>query len=136
MPLIDAERNFYQVDAAKARELQAALEYQQTVQDAFGEVSDALSARQYYREVLQAQETQTKALRGASERVLKRYQVGYSSYFEVIDADQSLFTAELQRIQAYRNSLTAVVQLYKALGGGWQAAALEPAAAGTEPAKP
>jgi len=45
--------------------------------------------------------------------------VGYSSYFEVIDADNQLFTAELQLTQARRNGLVATVQLYKALGGGW-----------------
>ena len=62
--------------------------------------------------------------------VAKRYAAGYSSYFEVIDADRTLFDAELARVQAYRNTMTSLVQLYKALGGGWQVAAAEaPAAA-------
>ena len=63
-----------------------------------------------------------KSLREASARVLRRYEIGYSSYFEVIDADTNLYTAELQLVQAYRNSLVSLVQLYKALGGGWDRA--------------
>ena len=68
---------------------------------------------------LRAQEQQVKALQKASARILRRYGVGYSSYFEVIDADSSLYAARLLLVQARRNSLVNVVQLYKALGGGW-----------------
>ena len=121
-PLINAERSRYQVDAARARTEQALLQYQNAVTNAFREVSDALEARREFAEQLREQERQVQALRDASARVLRRYEVGYSSYFEVIDADSSLFTAELQMVQAYRNNLVAVVQFYKALGGGWQAA--------------
>jgi multidrug efflux system outer membrane protein len=74
---------------------------------------------------MRAQEDQVAALRSAGERVLKRYNIGFSSYFEVIDADTALFTAELQLAQAYQNTLISLVQLYKALGGGWQSAADE-----------
>jgi outer membrane protein, multidrug efflux system len=118
-PLLDANRNGYQVDAARAREQQALLRYQQAVQQAFREVSDALAARRGFGEFQRAQEQQVQALRDASQRVLKRYETGFSSYFEVVDADRDLFTAELQLVQAYRNSQVSVVQLYKALGGGW-----------------
>ena len=123
-PVIDANRNVYQVDIYTAREQQVMLQYQQTVAQAFREVSDALAARQGYRESLQAQDEQIAALRAVSERVLKRNAAGYSSYFEVIDAEKTLFDAELQRVQVYRNTLTSMVQLYKALGGGWQAPAV------------
>ena len=125
-PILNAQRNGYQVDAAQAREQQALLQYQQAVQQAFREVSDALAARRGYVDLQHAQETQVKALREASRRVLRRYEVGFSSYFEVIDADSSLFSAELQLIQAYRNRLVAQVQLYKALGGGWQTEGTRP----------
>jgi multidrug efflux system outer membrane protein len=118
-PIIDPTRNFYQVEAYSAREKEAILAYQQAVVQAFREVSDALAARQGYTEFLSAQEDQVRALREASQRVLKRYGAGFSSYFEVIDADGALFTAELQLAQAYQNSLVSFVQLYKALGGGW-----------------
>lgn len=118
-PILDSQRNGYQVDAAKAREQQALLQYQSAVAQAFREVSDTLVASQSYNEFLHAQEQQVKSLQEANEHVLRRYQIGYSSYFEVIDASNSLYAAELQRVQAWRNSLVAVVQLYKALGGGW-----------------
>jgi multidrug efflux system outer membrane protein len=128
-PIIDANRNIYQVQAFTAREKQAILQYQQTVAQAFREVADALAARQGFAESLRAQDAQVAALREANEKVLKRYAIGFSSYFEVIDADSALFTAELLRLQVYRNTLTSLVQLYKALGGGWQTASVEPAPA-------
>ena len=118
-PLINAQRNRHQVEAAEARAEQALLQYQSAVAQAFREVSDALVARQRYAEQLRAQQQQVTALQSASTRVLRRYQVGYSSYFEVIDADSSLYAAQLLLVQARRNSLVTVVQLYKALGGGW-----------------
>ena len=133
-PIIDPNRNIYQVEAFTAREKAAILQYQQTVAQAFREVSDALAARQGFSESLRAQDEQVAALREANQRVLKRYAVGYSSYFEVIDADSALFIAELLRVQVYRNMLTSLVQLYKALGGGWQTAAENPPPAAVAPA--
>ncbi|BBJ00360.1 RND transporter [Ferrigenium kumadai] len=118
-PILDSQRNGYQVDAAKAREQQALLQYQSAVAQAFREVSDALVAWQSYNQFLRDQEQQVKSLQEANSHVLRRYEIGYSSYFEVIDASNSLYAAELQRVQAYRNSLVSLVQLYKALGGGW-----------------
>lgn len=115
-PIIDANRNAYQVDIYTARENQALLQYQQTVQQAFREVSDALAAREGYSESLRAQDEQIAALRAVGERVLKRYNVGYSSYFEVIDADRALFDAESLRVQAYRNTLISLVQLLQGSG--------------------
>lgn len=124
-PILDAKRNGYAVDAARAREDQAILQYQSAVAQAFREVSDALAARRGYTEFLAAQDQQVKALRDAHSRVLERYNIGYASYFEVIDIDTSLFAAELQWAQTYRNNLVAAVQLYQALGGGWDVMALE-----------
>jgi len=121
-PIIDADKNRYQVDAAQARTEQALLQYQSTVAQAFREVSDALVAKQRFDEQLKQQELQVKALEDASARVLRRYQVGFSSYFEVIDADNSLYAAQLLLVLARRNSLVTVVQLYKSLGGGWEVA--------------
>mgnify|MGYP006271517653 CR=1 FL=1 len=122
-PIIDVNRNVYQVDIYSAREKQVMLQYEQTVAQAFREVADALAAREGNLEALSVQDQQVAALRAAREQVLKRYAVGYSSYFEVIDADNALFVAELARVTVYRNTLSALVQLYKALGGGWQVAA-------------
>ena len=124
-PIIDVNRNIYQVKAYTAREEQVMLQYQQTVAQAFREVSDALAARKGFADALLAQDEQVAALRAVREQVLKRYNIGFSSYFEVIDADSALFLAELARVQVYRNTLTSLVQLYKALGGGWQVAAAD-----------
>jgi len=118
--LINSAVNYHQVDVFSARQQQTQLQYQKTVQQALQEVADALAARQGYNDFLRNQEIEVVALRTARERVLQRYAAGYSSYFEVISADQDLYNAELQRAQVYRNALTAGVQLYKALGGGWQ----------------
>ena len=64
---------------------------------------------------------QVDAQRRANTIALARYRVGYASYFNVIDADRDLFTAELSLSAARLNTLLSVVQLYRALGGGWQA---------------
>jgi len=122
-PILDAQRNGYRVDAAQARRDQATLQYQSAVVSAFRDVADALAARRAAADALTEQTRQVRSLEAASQRVLKRYGIGFSSYFEVIDADSNLFTAELLLVQAYRNAQVAVVQLYKALGGGWQEAA-------------
>lgn len=119
-PLLDAQRNEYQVEAADAQKQQALLQYQKSVQTAFQEVSDALIARQKYAEFQTAQQAQVDAQRKANTIALARYRVGYSSYFDVINADRDLFTAELSLSAAHLNTLLSVVQLYRALGGGWQ----------------
>jgi len=115
-PLFEANRNGYRVDAAQARADQAVVQYEQAVAQAFREVSDALIARRDYADSQIAQERQAQALRDTSRRVHRRYEAGVSSYFEVVDADRDLFTAELQLVQSYRNHMVALVQLYKALG--------------------
>jgi multidrug efflux system outer membrane protein len=123
-PLLNSQRNLYQLDLADAQKRQALLQYQKSVQTAFQEVSDALIARQQDADVQAAQEAQVDAQRRANTIALARYRVGYASYFNVIDADRDLFTAELSLSAARLNTQLSVVQLYRALGGGWQ---VEPA---------
>jgi len=119
-PLLSPQRNLYQLELADAQKREALLRYQKSVQTAFQEVSDALIARQQDAEVQAAQEAQVDAQRRANTIALARYRVGYASYFNVIDADRDLFTAELSLSAARLNTLLSVVQLYRALGGGWQ----------------
>jgi multidrug efflux system outer membrane protein len=83
-------------------------------------VSDALIARQKYADFQVAQQAQVDAQRKANTIALARYRVGYSSYFDVINADRDLFTAELSLSGAHLNTLLSLVQLYRAVGGGWQ----------------
>src|SRR5258706_557679 len=119
-PLLSSQRNLYQLDLADAQKRQALLQYQQSIQTAFREVSDALIARQKYAEFQVAQQAQVDAQRKANTIALARYRVGYSSYFDVINADRDLFTAELSLSAAHLNTLLSLVQLYRAVGGGWQ----------------
>ena len=120
-PLLDSQRGIYQVELANARKREALFQYQKAVQTAFQESADALIAYGKFGEFQREQSTQVAALRRAEAIALARYRVGYASYFDVINADRDLFTAELSLSQAYANSLTALVRLYQVLGGGWQA---------------
>jgi multidrug efflux system outer membrane protein len=119
-PLLSSQRNLYEVELANAQKRQALLQYQQSIQTAFREVSDALIARQKYAEFRVAQQSQVDAQRKANTIALARYRVGYSSYFDVINADRDLFNAELSLSAAHLNTLLSLVQLYRAVGGGWQ----------------
>jgi multidrug efflux system outer membrane protein len=119
-PLLSPQRNLYQLDLADAQKRQALLQYRKSIQTAFQEVSDALIARQQDADLQTAEEAQVDAQRRANTIALARYRVGYASYFNVIDADRDLFTAELSLSAARLNTLLSVVQIYRALGGGWQ----------------
>lgn len=118
-PLLDADRNAYQVDLVQARTREALLQYEKTVRTAFREVADALVAQARSAEVLKAQQAQVDALLRAEEIARARYRVGYSSYFDVINADRDLFDAEQGLAQARLSAQLATVELYRALGGGW-----------------
>lgn len=136
-PLLDPQRSLYQVELANAQKRAALLQYAKSLQTAFQEVSDALIARQKYAEAQNEQQAQVDAERTANTIALARYRVGYSSYFNVIDADRDLFTAELALSGAHLNTLLANVQLYRALGGGWQGPppAIERSAASQAPGR-
>jgi multidrug efflux system outer membrane protein len=109
-----------QVEAQRAQLLAF---YEKTVQRAFADVDDALIATQKTTERNAAQQRQVEALRDYARLARKRYEGGYSSYLEVLDAEASLFNAELLYSQGQRERLLAHVDLYKALGGGWVDAA-------------
>jgi len=94
-------------------------QYKQTVIVAFREVSDALIAQSTLVDQRAALQGQVVALRDAVDLSLLRYQAGRASYFEVLEAEQLLFPAEDALAQTQRDQLLAVVNLYKALGGGW-----------------
>lgn len=93
--------------------------YKQIVLVAFREVSDALIAQQTLVGQRAAYQHQVEALKEAVELSLLRYNAGRASYFEVLEAEQLLFPAEDALAQTQRDQLLAVVDLYKALGGGW-----------------
>jgi multidrug efflux system outer membrane protein len=106
--LTQAERDFLVVD------------YQQTVQSAFREVSDSLIAYQKVKEVRTQRAFLVDTLRDRSRLSYLRYRGGVATLLDALDADRELFEAERSLALARRDELLSVVQLYKALGGGWQ----------------
>lgn len=108
------------VKLAEAQREQAALTYQQTIQQAFREVSNALVAYAKDQEFRKQQELLTHSAEDASRLSDLRYRGGASSYLEVIDADTRYYSAELTLAQAQLNEMLDYVELYRALGGGWQ----------------
>ena len=130
LPIFNASRLKANVAFNEARAQEAALRYQQTLQQAFREVSDALVDIRKRHEFRQQQELLVKTLEDASQVAKLRYEGGVSSYLEVLDTERQLFDAEIQLVQAQRDESVSVIQLYKALGGGWQADSPAMAAAG------
>jgi len=99
---------------------QARLQYQQTVTDAFRDVSDALISREKYEGIRADQAKAVESFQEAVRLVNMRYDQGFSSYYEVLEAQQQLFPAELALAQTQVEQRLVIVQLYKALGGGWR----------------
>ena len=125
MPLFTGGRLRGNLKIAKAQFDEALAAYQQSVQNAFREVSDSLIAYQRTREFRERQEERTQANREATELANVRYDGGVTSYLEVLYNEQELFTAELNLAQARLNELLSVVSLYQSLGGGWQTPATQ-----------
>ncbi len=132
-PLFQGHLLREQYRAAAARWEQAKVEYEQSVTNAFSEVSTALVAYQKLAEVEQQRARAVAANRQAAQIANQRYVAGLSSYLEVLQAQQNLYPAENFLAQARYNRLATLVQLYRALGGGWKLGNAEwPAAAGPE----
>ena len=96
------------------------IDYQRTIQDAFREVSDSLIAYQKVREVRAQRALLVDTLRDRARLSYLRYTGGVATLLDALDADRELFDAERSLALARRDELLTVVQLYKALGGGWQ----------------
>jgi len=108
------------VQLTEAQQQEAVLVYQQSVQQAFREVSDALVARKKNRDFRFEQERLVQSAEEAAQLSDLRYRRGVTSYLEVLDSETRYFEAELGLAQARLDELLALVQLYKALGGGWE----------------
>lgn len=108
-----------QVRSAEAAEQQALLRYQQSIQAAFREVEDSLIDQKRTREQLRIQEERVGSLRNYARFARLRFDNGYTSYIEVLDAERSLFAAELSQAETKGVLFRALVNLYKAMGGGW-----------------
>lgn len=107
------------VQTAEGQQREALLTYQQAIQTAFREVSDSLVSHTKAREQLAYQEQQVATLRRYLELARLRYDNGYTSYIEVLDAERNLYSAEVAYSQTQGNVFVSLVNLYKAMGGGW-----------------
>lgn len=108
------------LEAVRAERQQALLSYKKTIQEAFREVSDALIGYDQNRKFLAQQEALTHTLADADHIAQLQYQGGVTAYLDVLTQETQYFNAQLGSAQARLNELNSVVQLYQALGGGWQ----------------
>jgi len=119
-PIFEGGRIKNNVRLTEAQREQYLLTYQQTIQGAFRDVSDALVAYRKDREFRIQQEQLWKSAQDAARLSEVRFKAGTTDYLEVLTNETNSFTAELGFAQAQGNELIALVQLYQALGGGWQ----------------
>jgi len=122
VPLFDTGRTSDGVNVAKARKVIAVAQYEKTIQQAFREVADLLSASNKINEQLTAQAANAKAQSQRLVLVEARYKAGIASHLELLDAQRESFTASQGELQVRRMWLTVATQLYKALGGDTQEA--------------
>ncbi len=118
-PIFTAGRLRSNVRLAEAQKDSAVVQYQKTIQTAFTEVSNALIAHQRVRESRVQQQALVTALEDRKRLAYARYTGGVDTQLNALDADRDLLQAQLDLRQIRLNELLSVVQLYKALGGGW-----------------
>ena len=119
VPIFTAGAIRGQVAQAEARQQQALYQYQQSIQTAFRETEDALVGQRKLREQLAVQSRRVTALKAYARLAKLRYDNGYTSYLEVLDAERSLFEAELDYASNQGDLFQSLINLYKAMGGGW-----------------
>jgi multidrug efflux system outer membrane protein len=119
-PIFTGGRLRSQVRLAEARQQTAVLSYQQSIQGAFRDVSDGLVAYRKTREFRTQQELLFGSAGDAARLSHMRYNGGVTGYLEVLTNETNAFSTELGLVEAQLNELLAMVQLYQALGGGWQ----------------
>jgi multidrug efflux system outer membrane protein len=119
-PIFNAGRIRGNVHLTEAQEREAVLTYKKTIAQAFQDVSNALVAYQKFRESREQQELLVTASRDAVNLSNMRYEGGYSAYLDVLTNQRTLFVGELSLASAREDEMLSLVQLYNALGGGWQ----------------
>ncbi len=119
-PIFTGGRLTSNLQGVEARHQELVLTYQQTILQGFREVSDGLVGYRKARERREEEDRVVRALTGYADLSVVRYKGGVTSYLEVLDAERQRFEAEIELVSAQRGELLAFVQVYKALGGGWQ----------------
>jgi len=120
LPIFHGGRLRSSLRVAEARQQQALIQYQQAIQQAFRETEDALVFHRKVQDIRRERERRVTAARRTLALATLRYENGLSGYLDVLDAQRQLFSAEIDLASTTRDQLTAVVQVYKALGGGWE----------------
>jgi multidrug efflux system outer membrane protein len=128
VPIINRGRVKGNVEFAEAVQREASINYERVIFTAFQDVADSLAQYSKTREQRIEQERLVAALRESTRLSTQRYESGLDSYLPVLDAQRNLFSGELDLTRLRQQELTAIVQLYRALGGGWSAANATPAA--------
>jgi multidrug efflux system outer membrane protein len=128
-PIFQGGRLSSAEEASRAQLQQSMASYKKAVQVAVREVADASAGVTQLKDVRTAREDQVKATTTSTRLALKRYEGGVSSYLEVLDAQRQQFDSQLNLVTTVRDQVVSVVQLYRALGGGWQRAEQSPAPA-------
>ncbi len=118
-PVFNAGRTRANVELAQAEQREAVVQYQRAIYTALRDVSDGLVAHTKVTEERTEQERLVQALTASRGLATERYQTGLDSYLPVLDAQRNLFEGELALARLRQQELTAIVQLYRALGGGW-----------------
>jgi multidrug efflux system outer membrane protein len=119
-PIFQGWRIFWNYEGTKARFDQALAQYEKAAQNGFREVADSLVNIEKLKDVRVELEISVQALANAARLSRLRYDTGLANYLEILIADQQLFDQELLLARARGDQINAVVQLYRALGGGWQ----------------
>ena len=118
-PIFNFGKNISRVEIQEARTEQALYQYENTVLNAFREVEDALIEVQTLKEQLEAKNRQFLAAKNANRLSRMRYDLGVTSYLEVLESERTLFNVELELSETKQLTLNSYIKLYKALGGGW-----------------
>lgn len=119
LPIFEGGAIMGQNKVAEAQQKEALINYRQTIQNAFRDVENALSDRKKFGEQLEIQGRQVAAATNYADMARLRYENGYTSYIEVLDAERSLFLAQLNYAQTKGNLFSALINVYKSMGGSW-----------------
>lgn len=125
MPIFTAGKIAGEVKASEAEQQQALQNYLKTIQNGLREVNDALVDQQQTSEQLQVQARQVKALQEYYDVARLRWDNGYSNYLDVLDAERSLFNAQMSYATTEQTLLQSAIAIYSAMGGGWQPAVMQ-----------
>jgi multidrug efflux system outer membrane protein len=128
LPLFDGGRRAARVDEVTAQRREAVGAYQGAVSAAFKDVADALANTRAAADSQEDVERRERATANALKLAQARYDAGYAAYLELLDAQRTATAAQLERVRNRQAQLNASVDLFKALGGGWQAPAVQSSA--------